>query len=116
MRRAISSPRSLGNQPVRHRHRPAAGQRGAGRHRVEHARLYSGPQDEKTLEKITPGLDLVKDYGCAIIAKPMFWVMDQMHQLLGNWGWTIIAFTILIKLLFFPLSAPATAAWPRCAP
>ncbi|MEG0881598.1 MAG: membrane protein insertase YidC, partial [Janthinobacterium sp.] len=40
-----------------------------------------------------------------IIAKPMFWVMEQIHSVLGNWGWTIIAFTILIKLLFFPLSA-----------
>ena len=70
------------------------------------ARLYSGPQDEKTLETITPGLELVKDYGMfAIIAKPMFWIMDQIHKLLGNWGWTIIAFTILIKLVFFPLSA-----------
>lgn len=70
------------------------------------ARLYSGPQDEKTLETITPGLELVKDYGMfAIIAKPLFWIMDQIHKLLGNWGWTIIAFTILIKLAFFPLSA-----------
>jgi len=70
------------------------------------ARLYSGPQDEKKLETITPGLELVKDYGMfAIIAKPLFWIIDQIHQLLGNWGWTIIAFTILIKLAFFPLSA-----------
>ena len=35
----------------------------------------------------------------------MFWVMDFMHSYLGNWGWTIIVFTIAIKLLFFPLSA-----------
>jgi len=70
------------------------------------ARLYSGPQDEKKLEAIAPGLELVKDYGMfAIISKPLFWVMDQIHTLLGNWGWTIIAFTILIKLAFFPLSA-----------
>jgi len=70
------------------------------------ARLYSGPQEEKKLETITPGLELVKDYGMfAIIAKPLFWIMDHIHQLLGNWGWTIIAFTILIKLAFFPLSA-----------
>jgi len=69
-------------------------------------RLYSGPQDEKTLEKIAPGLELVKDYGMlTVIAKPIFWVMDQLHSLLGNWGWTIVALTILIKLLFFPLSA-----------
>lgn len=70
------------------------------------ARLYSGPQDEKTLETITPGLELVKDYGVlTIIAKPIFWVMDHLHSLLGNWGWTIVALTILIKLAFFPLSA-----------
>jgi len=70
------------------------------------ARLYSGPQDEKKLEKIAPGLELVKDYGMfAILAKPIFWVIDAMHNLIGNWGWTIVAFTVLLKLLFFPLSA-----------
>jgi YidC/Oxa1 family membrane protein insertase len=70
------------------------------------ARLYSGPQYENKLETIAPGLELVKDYGMlTIIAKPIFWVMDQIHKVLGNWGWTIIVFTILIKLLFFPLSA-----------
>jgi YidC/Oxa1 family membrane protein insertase len=70
------------------------------------AKLYSGPQDEKLLEGVSPGLELVKDYGfLTIIAKPIFWVIDQIHKVLGNWGWTIIAFTILIKLAFFPLSA-----------
>jgi YidC/Oxa1 family membrane protein insertase len=70
------------------------------------AKLYSGPQESKLLEPVTPGLELVKDYGwLTIIAKPIFWVMDQIHKVLGNWGWTIIAFTILIKLAFFPLSA-----------
>ena len=70
------------------------------------SRLYSGPQDERTLETITPGLELVKDYGMlTVIAKPIFWVMTQLHAMLGNWGWTIVALTILIKLAFFPLSA-----------
>ncbi|MBB3117564.1 membrane protein insertase YidC [Pseudoduganella violacea] len=70
------------------------------------AQLYSGPQNEKALEKVSPGLELVKDYGMlTIIAKPMYWVMEHLHSALGNWGWTIIAFTILIKLVFFPLSA-----------
>ncbi|HZV64931.1 MAG TPA: membrane protein insertase YidC [Telluria sp.] len=70
------------------------------------SRLYSGPQEANKLEKIAPGLELVKDYGkLTIIAKPIWWVMDQLHNLIGNWGWTIIAFTILIKLAFFPLSA-----------
>ena len=70
------------------------------------SRLYSGPQVQHILEGVTPGLDLVRDYGwAAIIAKPIFWTMDQLHKMTGNWGWTIIALTILIKLLFFPLSA-----------
>jgi YidC/Oxa1 family membrane protein insertase len=70
------------------------------------AKLYSGPQDEKLLESVSTKLDLVKDYGfLTIIAKPIFWVINQIHSVLGNWGWTIIAFTILIKLAFFPLSA-----------
>ncbi|MEC5163466.1 MULTISPECIES: membrane protein insertase YidC [unclassified Janthinobacterium] len=70
------------------------------------AKLYSGPQQAKLLEPVAEGLDLVKDYGMlTIIAKPIFWVMEQIHKVLGNWGWTIIAFTVLIKLLFFPLSA-----------
>ncbi|HEU4850609.1 MAG TPA: membrane protein insertase YidC [Telluria sp.] len=70
------------------------------------ARLYSGPQDENKLETIAPGLELVKDYGMfTVFAKPIFWVMGQLHAFIGNWGWTIVAFTVLIKLLFFPLSA-----------
>ncbi len=70
------------------------------------AKLYSGPQEASLLEQVSPGLELVKDYGfLTIFAKPMAWVMEQLHKVLGNWGWTIIVFTILIKLAFFPLSA-----------
>ncbi|WP_151447806.1 membrane protein insertase YidC [Lacisediminimonas profundi] len=70
------------------------------------SKLYSGPQETDRLEKIAPGLELVKDYGwLTIIAKPIFWLMVQIHKYLANWGWTIVALTILIKLAFFPLSA-----------
>ena len=73
---------------------------------TEQARLYSGPQESSELEKTAPGLELVKDYGwLTIIAKPIFWLMTQIHKILGNWGWTIIVLTIMIKLVFFPLSA-----------
>ena len=68
--------------------------------------LYSGPEESAVLEQVAPGLELVKDYGwLTIIAKPIFWLMNQIHKVLGNWGWTIIALTVLIKLAFFPLSA-----------
>ncbi len=72
----------------------------------QHGKMFAGPQDSGTLEKFATDFDLVKDYGwLTIIAKPIFWLMQQIHQLLGNWGWTIIVLTILIKLVFFPLSA-----------
>lgn len=69
-------------------------------------RLYSGPQESKVLEATAPGLELVKDYGwLTIIAKPIFWLMTAIYTFVGNWGWTIILLTLLIKLIFFPLSA-----------
>lgn len=68
--------------------------------------LYSGPQESAILEKIASGLELVKDYGwLTIIAKPIFLLMMRIYGLVHNWGWTIILLTIVIKLLFFPLSA-----------
>jgi YidC/Oxa1 family membrane protein insertase len=70
------------------------------------ARLYSGPQESSVLETTAPGLELVKDYGwLTIIAKPIFWLMIHIHAVVGNWGWTIIFLTMLIKAVFFPLSA-----------
>ncbi len=68
--------------------------------------LYAGPQEAGRLESLSPGLELVKDYGMlTVLAKPMFWVMENIQVYTHNWGWTIIVFTIGIKLLFFPLSA-----------
>jgi YidC/Oxa1 family membrane protein insertase len=68
--------------------------------------LYAGPQEQDKLEKIAPGLDLVVDYGwLTVIAAPLFWVLGAIHKLAGNWGWAIIGLTVLLKLIFFPLSA-----------
>ena len=68
--------------------------------------LYAGPQEQNKLEKIATGLDLVVDYGwLTVIAAPLFWVLGAIHKLVGNWGWAIIGLTVLLKLVFFPLSA-----------
>ena len=68
--------------------------------------LYAGPQEQDKLEKIAPGLDLVIDYGwLTVIAAPLFWVLEWIYKLVGNWGWSIILLTVLIKAIFFPLSA-----------
>ncbi|QAU33114.1 membrane protein insertase YidC [Janthinobacterium sp. 17J80-10] len=70
------------------------------------AQLYAGPQESARLEKFAPGFDLVKDYGwLTVVAKPIFWLMTQIQKVISNWGWTIIALTVLIKLAFFPLTA-----------
>ncbi len=70
------------------------------------AKLWVGPQDQQGLEKVAPGLDLVVDYGLlTIIAKPLFALMTWLYTILGNWGWTIVVLTILIKAAFYPLSA-----------
>lgn len=72
------------------------------------ARLYSGPQEEKIIEKLSPGLDLVKDYGMfKILSKPLFWLLDFLHSILNNWGWSIVALVVLIKAAFFWLNARA---------
>ena len=70
------------------------------------APLYAGPQEQSRLRAAAPGLDLVVDYGfLAIIAWPLFWLLEKFHALSGNWGVAIILLTVLIKLVFFPLSA-----------
>jgi len=68
--------------------------------------LYAGPQEQARLTKVAPAFDLVVDYGwLTIIAAPIYWVLEKIHALVGNWGWAIILLTISIKLIFFPLSA-----------
>jgi YidC/Oxa1 family membrane protein insertase len=76
--------------------------------------LFAGPQESNILAKTTPGLELVKDYGwLTIIAKPIFWLMSQIHKEVGNWGWTIILLTALIKIAFVPLSAASYRSMAR---
>ena len=69
------------------------------------SQLYIGPKIQEQLPNITKGLDLTVDYGIfTAIAKPLFWVLNKIHSLVGNWGWSIILLTVLIKLLFFKLT------------
>ncbi len=70
--------------------------------------LYIGPQETDKLEKIAPGLELVVDYGwLTILAAPLFWVLKAIHGFIGNWGWSIVLLTVLIKLVFYPLNHKA---------
>lgn len=68
--------------------------------------FFAGPQEQSVLKQIAPGLDLVVDYGfLTVVAAPIFWALQAIHKLVGNWGWAIVVLTIIIKLIFFPLSA-----------
>jgi len=70
------------------------------------ATFFAGPQEEKMLERVAPGLDLVKDYGwLTILAKPLYWLMDKLHGFLGNWGWSIMGLVLVIKIAFYWLQA-----------
>ena len=87
---------------------------GVGQEKSEALKLFVGPQEEHVLEKIAPGLELVKDYGWfTILAKPIFWLLEKIHALVNNWGWSIILLTMLIKLVFFPLSAASYKSMAR---
>ena len=67
--------------------------------------LFVGPKLQAQLEQTGPRLDLVADYGMlTLLAKPLFWLLEQAHKLTTNWGWAIIIVTFLLKLVFYPLS------------
>ena len=78
--------------------------------------LYAGPQIQSTLDQLAKpvadggigaqGLPLVVDYGwLTIVAAPIFWCLEVIYKLVGNWGWAIVLLTVCIKAIFFPLSA-----------
>ncbi len=90
-----------------------------------HTRLYAGPKDQRRLALLAclhgdlektecseteqtraPGMNLTADYGwLTVIAAPLFWLLSEIHNIVGNWGWSIIILTVLLKLVFYPLSA-----------
>jgi YidC/Oxa1 family membrane protein insertase len=78
------------------------------------SRLFVGPQIETTLEKLSPGLELVKDYGwLTILAKPLYWLLEKLHSFIQNWGWSIVALVLLLKIAFYWLNAKAYASMAK---
>ena len=78
------------------------------------AKLFIGPQEEKKLEALMPGMELLKDYGwLTILAKPLYWLLDQLHSVLQNWGWAIVALVLLLKIAFYWLNAKAYASMAK---
>ena len=72
------------------------------------ATLFAGPQEEQLLAPLAPNLEQVKDYGLLkIIAQPLFWLLSKIHLVIGNWGWSIVALVVLLKIAFYGLNANA---------
>ncbi|TSA51159.1 MAG: membrane protein insertase YidC, partial [Nitrosomonadales bacterium] len=78
----------------------------AGASKTVSASFYAGPQEQNNLKNVAPGLEYTVDYGwLTVVASPLFWVLSAIEKLAHNWGIAIILLTVLLKLLFFPLSA-----------
>ena len=70
------------------------------------AGFYAGPKDQYRLKEISPYLDLSVDYGWLWwIAQPLFWLLTKIYGFVGNWGVAIVLLTVVIKAVFFQLSA-----------
>lgn len=78
------------------------------------ATLYVGPKVQSQLEEVAENLRLTVDFGWLwFLANPLFWLLDQIHGLIGNWGWSIVLLTIVVKLVLWPLSAKAYKSMAR---
>jgi YidC/Oxa1 family membrane protein insertase len=76
--------------------------------------LYVGPKIQQRMQNVAPNLERTVDYGWLwLIAEPLFWLLNRIHGFLGNWGWSIIVLTLLIKLVFFHLSATSYKSMAR---
>ena len=67
--------------------------------------LYVGPKLQNSLAAVAKGLELTVDYGkLTIIAQPIFWVLEHIERLIGNWGWSILILTLIFKALTYKLN------------
>lgn len=85
-----------------------------GATQTNHAVLYSGPQEQARLEQLAPGLELVVDYGwLTFLAKPIYWLLDFLYGIVGNWGWAIVLLTCIVKAVLYPISAAGYRSMAR---
>lgn len=67
--------------------------------------LYAGPQTTDVISQVADNLQLAKDYGKVhIFASPLFWLLNKLHDFIGNWGWAIVLLTIIVKIILAPLT------------
>ena len=69
------------------------------------AKLWLGPKNQDQMETVAPHLDLTVDYGWLwFISIPLFKILQFFHSILGNWGFSIIALTLVVRSVMFPLT------------
>lgn len=79
---------------------------GAGQSQQWSVNLFSGPEEYQDLVTVDPKLPLIKDYGIwHVFANPLFLMLKYIHQLIDNWGWSIIILVFLLRLILFPLNS-----------
>ena len=77
-------------------------------------RVYSGPKLQNQLGDMAPGLELVTDYGIfSVISKPLFWLLDKLYVMTGNWAVAIILLTLLLNIVFYTLSETSYKSMAR---
>ncbi len=77
----------------------------AGERTLFGTQLFLGPKLQDEMKQVAPGLELTVDYGrLTFLAQPLFWLLKTIHNMIGNWGWSIVLVTMLIKLAFYKLS------------
>jgi YidC/Oxa1 family membrane protein insertase len=77
----------------------------AGSSGLYKTQVFIGPKLQDEMKQVAPGLELTVDYGMlTVLAQPVFWLLQKIHGLVGNWGWAIVFVTMLIKLAFYKLS------------
>ena len=77
----------------------------AGSSGLYETQMFIGPKLQDQMKQVAPGLELTVDYGfLTVLAQPVFWLLQKIHGLVGNWGWAIVFVTMLIKLAFYKLS------------
>lgn len=78
------------------------------------AQFFVGPKLQAQLEQVADGLKLTVDYGrLTLLAQPLFWLLEQIHKVVGNWGWSIIIATLLIKAAFYKLTEASGRSMAR---
>ncbi len=71
-----------------------------------HTRIYVGPKEQDRIKEPAEGLILTVDYGWLTpVSSPLFWILEKINDYIQNWGWSIIVLTLLVKIVFYPLSA-----------